>query len=147
MRREFNHQLTFAILDKEKGIPDPPGVTDEEFPLPAWYRAVRKTPLENLGIGDLCKACRQEIHLEHIVPLAIDALEKKPLAGELYEGELLAALCGLPRKYWSEHHVEADRTLGIATQADKQHDLIEDVKVTVHDFLTRKGVAHSLHGR
>jgi len=98
--------VTFAILDQEKGVPAPPLASGEEYPLPAWYRTVRELPLDELGVEDICKACRQNIHLEHVVPLALQLLETEPLSGALYDGELLVSLKSIPPDYWSKHEDE-----------------------------------------
>ena len=118
--------LTFAILDERKGIPDVPPTADDEYPLPAWYRAVRHIPIEELTTEDICRACRQQIHLEYVVPTALRMLQSDPLAGEQYDGELFASLRSVPSTYWPNHadeaaflKVVAERILGIE-ETDKE---------------------------
>jgi CDI immunity proteins len=77
------------MLDTEKGIPESPPVTADEYPLPAWYRAVRDIPLRELSVEDLSKANRQQIHPDHIVPTMLELLQTNPLAGEMYDGSFL----------------------------------------------------------
>jgi hypothetical protein len=99
-------RVSFARLDKEKGFPEPPPASGDEFPLPAWYRLIRDVPLDELGIEDISQALRQNIHLEHVVPLALKRLQLEPLAGEMYEGELLASFKSVPADYWPKHPTE-----------------------------------------
>ena len=76
-------KLTFAILDTKKGIPYSDYTTEEEYPLPAWYRSIRNIPLDDLGVEDISKACRQGVHLEQVVPLAFKLIKANPVEGEM----------------------------------------------------------------
>ncbi len=82
-------RVSFARLVKEKGFPEPAQASGDDFPLPAWYRSIRDVPLDELRIEDISKALRQNIHLEQVIPLALKRLQMEPLAGEMYQGELL----------------------------------------------------------
>lgn len=129
MSEQTHRQLTFAILDRDRGIPDPLPSAEEEFPLPAWYRAVRDTPLEQLTVEDISKACRQQIHLDHVVPRALHILQTQPLAGEMYDGEVLASLSAIPQEYWHSHVADAEslreivQSLPQNVDADLQRDV------------------------
>lgn len=107
MNERKSHRVTFALLDKETGLSELPPTASEEYPLAAWYRTVRETPLEELTIEDICKACRQQIHLHHVVPIALNILESDVLAGEMYDGELLVSLKAVPLNYWAAHADQA----------------------------------------
>lgn len=135
-------RLTFAMLDHEKGIPDPLPAAGEEYPLPAWYRAIRETPIEELGLEDMCKACRQQIHVEHVVPIALRVLQSEPLAGEMYDGELLASLKSIPPDYWPAHRPEAAMLKAICERTRRQVSLSEDVRQDVAELLTRATASH-----
>ena len=74
-----------------------------EYPLQAWFASVYDKPLNLFSEGDLARATRQQLFLEHIVPMNLQLLAKDPLAGEYYEGELLQALQSVPSKYWLQH--------------------------------------------
>jgi hypothetical protein len=129
--------VTFSMLDKEKGIPELPPVTADEYPLPAWYRAVRDIPLRELSVEDLSKANRQQIHPDHIVPTTLELLQSNPLAGEMYDGELFVSLKSVPPEYWSGHLNETEAlksVIGSALQADATTD---DVRKDLEDFITR----------
>jgi len=130
-------QLTFAVLDYERGIPDLPPASDEEYPLPAWYRVVRETPLEQLGVEDICKACRQQIHLVHTVPIALRLLQSEPLAGEMYDGELLASLKSVPPDYWRSHPTEVAMLKFICEGVQRNESMLDDMRQDVVELLTR----------
>ena len=100
------NQVTFSVLDREKGIPESPPISDGKYSLPAWYFSIRDVPLDALGIEDISKAVRQNIHLEHSVALALKRLQAEPLAGEMFQGELLCSLKSVPTSYWPKHPIE-----------------------------------------
>ncbi|HEY3857555.1 MAG TPA: contact-dependent growth inhibition system immunity protein [Verrucomicrobiae bacterium] len=118
-------RASFATLDKEKGLPESPPASGEEYPLPAWYRSIRDVPLDELGIEDISKAIRQNIHLENVVPLALRRLQTEPLAGEMYEGELLASFKCIPADYWSKHPTER-QSLNLVISAVLQEAEVTD---------------------
>ena len=64
-------------------MPEPGLASDNEYPLAAWYRFIREVPLDQLGLEDIAKATRQQVHIEHVVPLALRLLQADPLAGEM----------------------------------------------------------------
>lgn len=90
--------VTFEELDRQKSIPAP--TTADDMPLPVWYRSVYRVPIDQLETRDLCKALRQAVHLEAIVPLVIDKLKADPLAGDMFDCELLAALSRVAPTFW-----------------------------------------------
>ena len=143
MNREACQSLTFAMLDREKGVSALPPSAGEEYPLPAWYRAVRETPIKDLGIEDICKACRQQIHIDQVVPIALQVLQSDPLAGEMYDGELLASLKSISPDYWPDH---ASETVMLKTTCEgvRGHvNLSEDVRQDVAELLTRATAGRS----
>jgi|WetSurMetagenome_2_1015567.scaffolds.fasta_scaffold509111_1 hypothetical protein len=135
MRTDDPRDATFAWLDEMKGFPATLPKTEEEFPLPSWYREVRDIPLGQLSIGDICKACRQRIHLNYIAPIALDLLEANPLAGEMFDGELLLAMKAVPEAYWREDRIQRNRLLGILRSF--MPDLSGDIKKDVDDLRNR----------
>ena len=105
---------TFRSIDRSLGVADNSAA---DSPLAEWYEAARDRPIENLSIDDLCKACRQEVHLDHVVAVALDRLERDFLAGERYEGELLAALAGVPRRFWEGRERLSRQALALLRRA------------------------------
>lgn len=68
--------------------------------LEEWYRSVRDVPIDDLDLDDVCVAVRQQLHLRHVVPVALRYLQNDPLSGEQFDGELALAVAGLPSRYW-----------------------------------------------
>jgi hypothetical protein len=137
MNREKDNLVTFAGLDRAKGVSELPPATSEEYPLPAWYRAVREIPLEQLGVEDICKACRQQIHLEHIVPVALRMLESNALAGEMYDGELLVSLKSVPTEYWRRCSEDATTLKKVAERALALDTTGDDVRQDAKELLNK----------
>lgn len=81
----FRKLLTNSISTTEKHI----------SPLDDWFYRVIDIPISNLSIEDICRAIRQKLFLETILPNARNILKGDPLAGEYYDGELIAAIASL----------------------------------------------------
>ena len=124
---------TFAVLDCVKGIAPLPEKQGEEMPLPAWYRSVYHIPLDQLTVQDLSKAARQQIHPERIVPLVIERLQNEPLAGEMFDGELLASLRSIGADYWRSHRKDAASVRAVIAAA--WNDLPEDIQADAKEIL------------
>jgi len=105
--------------------------------LPAWYRAVREVPLGALGVEDISKAIRQNIHLEQVIPLALQILESKPLAGEMFEGELLVSLKSVPSPYWSKHDTERLNLKSVIAQVLALDSISLDVRQDAEELLKK----------
>src|SRR5947209_19417686 len=76
-------------------------------PLEVWYRSVRDKSIHDFTHEDLSKALRQQLYPELVVPAAIHTLKSAPLAGELYDGEMLAAMKSIDKRYWPDHRSQA----------------------------------------
>lgn len=126
-------RLTFEEIEEQHGVKKAEDVKDG-WPLQMWYQSIRRKSLGELSVEDVSKACRQQLFPKQIVPLAIEMLETDPLAGELYEGELLAALKSVPIEHWKvhPHQVKAVRVgieaLAGEPDADTQEDCRELLK-------------------
>ena len=89
--------MTFRELD------GPDEYTSEESALDHWYDKIRDTPVTALSDEDLACACRQGVHLDAVVPIVVDRLRDNPLAGDLYDGELIASLKSVSSAFWRAH--------------------------------------------
>ncbi|UOX93392.1 contact-dependent growth inhibition system immunity protein [Amycolatopsis sp. FBCC-B4732] len=62
---------------------------------------LRRKPVGDLGAEDLRLLLLQHVGIELLVPLALDFLERDPLAeGDCYPGALLVALLKVPPDHW-----------------------------------------------
>ena len=135
MKRCDPRNTTFAQLDELDGIPASSSSTEEEFPLPTWYREMRDIPLGQLTIKDISRACRQSIHLDQVIPIALDFLEADPLAGEIFDGELLVAMKAVPFAYWRDNQTQRDQLLDIIHRC--KLGLSGDIKKDADDLVKR----------
>jgi hypothetical protein len=91
----------------------------------------RRTPLRDLGAEELRELILQQVSLDLLVPRALTLLEHDPrTAGDLYEGDLLAAVLLAKRGFWIRHPELAERVEGIiATLNDDpdEVDLADDI--------------------
>ena len=63
--------------------------------LDEWFSDILDVPLENLSVGDLARAIRQDLFLAEILPKAEIILKQDPLAGEDYDGQLISSIATL----------------------------------------------------
>ncbi len=63
-----------------------------------------KKPLVTFTVEDLRLMIGQAIGLRFLVPLALETLERDPLAsGDYYEGDLLLTVLRVDKEFWKEH--------------------------------------------
>lgn len=93
--------MTFRELERLTQI----GWLPEDSPssLTEWYLLVCDTPLDHLSTGDVCRAIRQNLFVNELLPFAVILLHDDVLAGERYDGELLAALASVRAECWQEN--------------------------------------------
>ena len=65
---------------------------EQQSPLELWFERIIDVPLEKLTVEDLCRAIRQNLCIDQLMPRVLEVLTKEPLAGEYYDGELIATL-------------------------------------------------------
>lgn len=81
--------ITFRKLIGNINITKEPS---QQSSLEQWFERVIDVPIEDLTVEDLCRAIRQEVCIDQLMPKVLDVLTEDPLAGEYYDGELIAAL-------------------------------------------------------
>ncbi|UUE09817.1 contact-dependent growth inhibition system immunity protein [Dickeya zeae] len=69
--------------------------SDQQSPLEVWFESVLDVPIDSLAVEDLCRAIRQKVCIEQLMPRVLAVLTEDPLAGEYYDGELIASLSTL----------------------------------------------------
>ena len=81
----------------------------------------RKIPIKDLTIEQLRLLISQKIGIDYLTEIAIEKLEQNILAeGDLYEGDLLEAVLGLPLEFWNEKPTEF-RTLQSLVERNSEH--------------------------
>lgn len=115
-------------LDSETEAMSPSSSLDE------WYARVRNVPIDEMDVGDLARACRQKLHLRLVMPVVANHLRIDPLAGDIYDGELVNSLLLIPKSYWKENPTDAADLRNIAL---KTANLEDDVR---ESFLELKGL-------
>ncbi|HCH39532.1 MAG TPA: hypothetical protein DE191_08550 [Enterobacter sp.] len=63
--------------------------------LDEWFSSVLDVPIDELEVGDVARAIRQDIFLAEVLPKAEIILQKDPLAGEDYDGQLISSIASL----------------------------------------------------
>jgi len=63
--------------------------------LDEWLSGVLDVSLDELKVGDIARAIRQELFLDEILPKAEVILRQAPLAGEDYDGQLISSIASL----------------------------------------------------
>ena len=94
-------------------------------------------PLDELGIEDISKALRQNIHLEQVVPLALKRLQMEPLAGEMYDGELLASFKSVPADYWPKHPAERQSLNSVIGAVLQEADSTDAIRQDAEELLRK----------
>ena len=78
--------------------------------------ALRRMPLRDFGPEQLRIMIGQGIGLPYLVPIALEALAKNPLAeGDFYPGDLLAQVRRVDQSYWDDHPDQAAALAGIVS--------------------------------
>ncbi|PJN21112.1 hypothetical protein CG736_35165 [Kitasatospora sp. CB02891] len=77
--------------------------SDGETRLMATVRELRRKPIGDLTVEDMRLLIKQDVGLAHLLPQAVEVLRVDPLAeGDMYEGDLLAAVLTRGAEVWSE---------------------------------------------
>lgn len=101
IKRSWNIMKNFKSLEcKYKAAYDD---VFYDSPLSEWYRSVRNTEIELLGVGDICVAIRQSLFLDDILPVAAGILGEDIYVGENYDGEMVYSMLEVPEDYWNMH--------------------------------------------
>lgn len=105
---------------------------------------LRKKPIDQFTVEEFRIMIGQDVGTQYLVPLAVDVLEKDPLAeGSFYPGDLLKAVVTRPKRYWKEHPEQYGRMTAISTQAlnlikempeERAQAIDEDLIPAIEDF-------------
>ncbi|MWJ31912.1 MULTISPECIES: contact-dependent growth inhibition system immunity protein [Saccharibacillus] len=92
----------------------------KEDSLSNWYTHVRKKAISELTVEDICRFVRQNLYVSYILPYALEALQKDPTAGELYNGELLRAVSKVSNEFWVTHKELSENCCKIIIEAKQE---------------------------
>jgi len=103
---------------------------DPQFPshLVTECHRLRRVPIGELSVENLRIMLGQGLGVKHLLPLAIEVLEKDPLAeGDFYPGDLLGSVLRLPAKTWVIDCTHAQRVDAIMKSLiDIPDEIIEE---------------------
>jgi hypothetical protein len=118
--RQVMEDPSFQDLDRRQGLSGDLGPLEFPSGLVLWYHRIYEVPVGRFTVDDLARAVLQDCHLDYILPLALRELEKNPLAGEFYDGELLCSLLGRPPYEWKSRPDYLRRVLEIVRRKEAQ---------------------------
>ena len=101
-------------------------------------RGYCKLPLDRLSVEALRLLISQKIGLIHIVPIALDMLERDILsAGDLYDGDLLQAVSSVDDEFWLEHALLNNRLVELRIEVEILQETINELlpKLQKRNFL------------
>ncbi|AIQ99801.1 hypothetical protein RJ490_004810 [Pluralibacter gergoviae] len=105
-------------------------VHEQQSPLEQWFEQVIDTPLNELSVEDLCRAIRQELYIDQLMPRVLDVMQNDPLAGEYYDGELIAALSTVKEKDLKDQKsifIQIQKIINNLSPTDVNDDLRKDI--------------------
>ncbi|HDS1239229.1 TPA: hypothetical protein QEG37_005297 [Pluralibacter gergoviae] len=105
-------------------------VHEQQSPLEQWFEQVIDTTLNELSVEDLCRAIRQELYIDQLMPRVLDVMQNDPLAGEYYDGELIAALSTVKEKDLKDQKsifIQIQKIINNLSPTDVNDDLRKDI--------------------
>ena len=93
-------------------MPDPHTLDDLKHPVRDWndHGSVGTATRSDFGVEELRLLIGRQQSLRRYVPLAIDILERNPLAeGDYYPGDLLHAVLNVDVNYWHANREQWER--------------------------------------
>jgi len=100
--------------------------------------ALHKRPIGTLDVEGLRLLISQQVGLDTLIPLALDRVERDPLAeGDFYPGDLLDALMRrVPESYWQVHEDQRARVRTVAKALDPD-ETFDVLYARAAEFLSR----------
>ncbi|MEX3240720.1 contact-dependent growth inhibition system immunity protein [Serratia quinivorans] len=102
----------------------------QQSSLELWFDHVIDIPIEKLAVEDLCRAIRQDLCVDQLMPRILDVLTEDPLAGEYYDGELIAAIStikGEVLKSQKDNFIQIKQLINRIEPSDINEDLKKDI--------------------
>jgi len=98
--------------------------------LEEWFERILDMPIEDLEVEDVCRAIRQKICIDQLLPKILTILKEDPLAGEFYDGELISSLSTITEndiKINKETFIEIRGVINELDPSDISDDLRKDI--------------------
>lgn len=133
-----------TTLDQLEGT-ESPAPTIPSY-LVQTIHALRQKPLSEFSVEDLRIMIGQQLGLQHLVPMALDHLERDPfVAGDFYKGDLLNVVAELSSAYWLTHPADARRMSEIADQAKRKlmKRTVGDIRARLDELLDAQPWTHA----
>jgi hypothetical protein len=109
---------TAKNLDQLEGIVSGPPTYDSY--LVSTCHRLRTKPVAEFTVEDLRIMIGQSIGLPYLMPLALDVLEREPLAaGDFYPGDLLQSVLSVSAEYWRREWDLRDRLGRILAEMER----------------------------
>jgi hypothetical protein len=102
----------------------------QQSSLEAWFESVLDVPVDDLEVEDLCRAIRQKVCIDQVMPRVLAVLTEDPLAGEYYDGELIAALATIKGNELQDHKetfINIRNILNRLNPSDINNELSNDI--------------------
>lgn len=102
----------------------------QQSPLEQWFERVIDIPIEELTVEDLCRAVRQELCIAQLMPRVLEVMTDDPLAGEYYDGELIAALSTIKESDLKDQRntfIQIQQVINQLPPSDINGDLKKDI--------------------
>ncbi len=106
---------------------DPPawGEPDFDSGLVQTCHRLRRKPIGEFTVEDLRIMIGQKIGLRWLMPLALEALERDPLAeGDFFPGDLLSSALRSPVEFWAEEPGLRSRLSAVLERLDEVPDVL-----------------------
>ena len=103
---------------------------NQQSSLEQWFERVIDIPLDELSVEDLCRAIRQDLYIDHLMPRVLEVMKDDPLAGDYYEGELIAALSTVKEKDLKDQKdifIKIQKIINNLSSTDVNDDLKKDI--------------------
>ncbi|KAA6047880.1 hypothetical protein F3I35_07200 [Pantoea sp. Bo_7] len=98
--------------------------------LEEWFERILDMPIEDLEVEDVCRAIRQKICIDQLLPKILTILKEDPLAGEFYDGELISSLSTITEndlKINKETFIEIRGVINELDPSDISDDIRKDI--------------------
>lgn len=88
---------------------------------------LRRVPLSQFTTENLRIMLGQKFSIKYLLPLAIEVLEKEPLAeGDFYPGDLLSSVLTLPKEEWVQYSMLHKKAKSIVESLKEEPSEIKD---------------------